>query len=331
MNKKKIILRSIGIIILIILFFNTDRSKFLELSEKINLNYFFLSVILFPVFIFFKILRWRSLLAIQNIRYPLMPAIIAYFVSILFGVITPGRVGEISRALYLKDDCNIAITRGLPSIVMDRLLDLCVLLISASISIVFLPNQIANSLIVPLLIIIFTIIVFIVFMFFGKKPFKTLISLIQKISFFKKSINYIYSTTKKLHFYLMELLSVKLFYPFLLTIINISFFFTITLLIAKAINIPDQFLLILIPTIVVANIVGLLPITISGVGTRDAIFVSVFTFIGIENPIEHAILFSFGFLTVFTGLSTLLGLFAWLIKPMNFDVIKRKSNQLFNE
>lgn len=319
MRNYKLILRFIGIIIILLLFICTDLGKFIGLIEKINLKYFLLSAILFPIFIFFKIIRWRSLLFIQHVSYPMMSAFVAYFTSIFLGVITPGRVGEFSRALYLKDDIGVPMTKGISSIIMDRLLDLCVLVLSASVSIYFLPNKIKDSLIIPLLAIIFTIIFFFILIIFCKNSFKRLLKILQKIVLLKFSIDWLYSTSRKLRYYIIGLLSIRLVLPLFLTTLNVFLFFIITILIGKAVNIPNQHLLIIIPSIVVANIVGLIPITISGVGTRDAIFVAVFDFIGMNNPLEHAILFSLGFLLIFTGLSVLLGSVAWFIKPIKID------------
>ena len=321
--------RFIGFVILLILVYMMDGVEFIGLIKKINLKYFLLSVFLFPILVFLKVLRWKYLLAIQGIRYSLKSAFIAYCTSILLGVITPGRIGEFSRALYLKDDVKVPFSMGIPSIFMDRFLDICVLLIIGIISLLFLPGKIKEIFTISILSIILVVIGFIFTMLYGKTPFKSFLNIVEKIPFLKTTINNLYQVIKKLHFYLMQLFSIKLIFPIILSIINISLFFIITILIGKAGNIPNQYLPIIIPTIVLANIIGLLPITVSGIGTRDAIFTLVFSVVGMNNPFENAVFFSFCFILVFSGLSVLLGSITWFIKPINVNTLKMKIRSIY--
>ena len=64
--------------------------------------------------------------------------------------------------------------------------------------------------------------------------------------------------------------------------------------------------------VALANLVGLLPITVAGVGTRDAVLLLVFEQAG--RPGEGAIAFSLLILLLAYGLNLIWGFLAWLLE-----------------
>jgi hypothetical protein len=82
-----------------------------------------------------KILRWDVLLRTQGIRYPQLRAWAAYLGSAYVALVTPGRVGDALRAQYLRHDQGVGYADGLASVVMDRLCDLYVLAVIAAVGV----------------------------------------------------------------------------------------------------------------------------------------------------------------------------------------------------
>jgi hypothetical protein len=81
------------------------------------------------------LLRWRALLRGQKIDPPLSRLLVAYFAGLGAGVMTPGRVGETIRVAYLG---NTRILPVLGSLVVERLMDLgFILAVSLSGALVF--------------------------------------------------------------------------------------------------------------------------------------------------------------------------------------------------
>ena len=70
-----------------------------------------------------KSLRWRAILGAQDISYSFGGILEMYWSGLFLSVVTPGRLGDLVRVAYLKED-GIAIGRAAVGVVVDRLLDL---------------------------------------------------------------------------------------------------------------------------------------------------------------------------------------------------------------
>lgn len=79
------------------------------------------------VAIHMKVVRWQWLLRRRSISYPAGRAWAAFLGSTYIGMLTPGRVGDVLRVSYLRHDRGVPLSEGLASVVMDRLCDLYVL------------------------------------------------------------------------------------------------------------------------------------------------------------------------------------------------------------
>jgi uncharacterized protein (TIRG00374 family) len=86
-----------------------------------------LALVLNVVNIHLKVIRWDVLLRTRGIVYPRRRAWASFLTSLYVGILTPGRVGDVLRAQYLKSDLGVPYAEGLASVVMDRLCDLYVL------------------------------------------------------------------------------------------------------------------------------------------------------------------------------------------------------------
>lgn len=72
--------------------------------------------------------RWHLILASQHLGYGFGEALRMYWSALFIGVVTPGRLGELSRLLYLKQD-GVRLGQGMAGVVVDRALDLVVLVV----------------------------------------------------------------------------------------------------------------------------------------------------------------------------------------------------------
>ncbi len=90
-------------------------------------EYVILALILNVPLVGLKALRWCLLMRAVGIRIPPWTALRVYFASLFVGFLTPGRVGEFVKAAYVSSKTNTKLSRTLPSALMDRLFDLYVL------------------------------------------------------------------------------------------------------------------------------------------------------------------------------------------------------------
>ena len=91
----------------------------------------------------FRSLRWQSLISTQRLRLAFGEIFSVYGFSILAGTVTPGRLGEFVRALYLSDK-GVSLGMSLSSVVVDRMLDVMFLLAFGAVALwaVVFPGEI---------------------------------------------------------------------------------------------------------------------------------------------------------------------------------------------
>jgi uncharacterized membrane protein YbhN (UPF0104 family) len=104
-----------------------------------------------------------------------------------------------------------------------------------------------------------------------------------------------------------------LFHSLYLTLFAYIIMYIQVILLSKSIAIPVHFL-ITIFAFSIGSIVTLIPISISGIGTRDAAILAYLSYFGLTNDLSFgfSILIFFNF---YLGCS-LIGLFSWLLKPV---------------
>ncbi len=86
--------------------------------------------------LFLKAIRWKLLLRARGIEYSIRDACMALGASLYVGMLTPGRVGDVVRVQYVRHEANAPYSEGLASIVLDRLADLYVLVAFVSVAVV---------------------------------------------------------------------------------------------------------------------------------------------------------------------------------------------------
>ena len=234
-----------------------------------------------------------------------------YCSGIYLGILTPGRFGEISKALYLKKD-GYSIGKSLVSTILDRLSDFAFLLVFLFFGSLFLLTVFQKQILIFVLGIIAGIALFIILLKIGL--IKRLLKKIFRIFIPKK-----YQKSWKLN--LCDFINDLGIYKFkqwliifLITTFSWVFYYLQMYVLAKGVGIDVPFLYLAI-AVTVAGFITLLPISISGIGTRDAVLIALFVPFSIAQ--EQVIVFSALILSM-TIFSALIGLICWWLKPIRF-------------
>jgi uncharacterized protein (TIRG00374 family) len=93
---------------------------------SVNKAYFILSALLSFPFFFLKALRWKYLMNRQGIGISAKLASSRYFSALYMGLITPARVGELTKVMYIKRSGH-SFGKALFSVFFDRLFDIIAL------------------------------------------------------------------------------------------------------------------------------------------------------------------------------------------------------------
>ena len=98
-----------------------------ETLRSVRIGYFLLSLLGVVIVLGIKSYRWRILIANEGAMYSAYNAFGAYMASDAIGIITPGRIGEIARLYYVRQETDISFYAAFKTIVSDRIFDFTML------------------------------------------------------------------------------------------------------------------------------------------------------------------------------------------------------------
>ena len=304
-----------GIFLFIIILTKTDFKDILTNIKNVKLFYLSFALLFsFPV-IMTKSYCWNYLKKRQNIYYSQKDSFLMYGSGMYIGSVTPGRIGEISRILYLTKD-GYSLGKSLVSLILDRISDFVFLFIFLFFGLFFSLDLINNQILIFLTTAIFLIILLFISLrlnqtkFVFKKLFYFLIP-----NKYKKSLKVNFQDfVKDIKIYDFKNYLIIL----LITAFSWSFYYVQMYIVARSANITNVPLLHLSIILTIIGFINLIPISISGIGTRDAALIFFLTPFMIAK--EQIIIFSSLILLMYI-FHALIGFVCWLIKPIKFKKI----------
>ena len=249
--------------------------------------------------VFVKSLRWRRMLHGDMRRFPLRKSVGSYYSSVYLGLVTPGRLGELARIFYLKRDLGYSAAGAMASVILDRLYDLYALIVMGVFALFFFGF--ARQLSVQLALGLAALMLFPVllvhprfggwfFSFFVRRVLRRRLA-----SLVEHDVDIFYEEMKRL-------LPVNVVWNVLMTSLASLFAFAGAVLMARSLGIETDAVEIAL-LFSLCNLVSLLPITVAGAGTRDAVLVVGFASLGLAR--SQAVAFSSLILSIYfvaTGL-----------------------------
>lgn len=283
----------LGPLLLVILFWTIGIKQIWLLLTATQLKYFVLAYLFFVLAVFIAVMNLYVLF------YPLQQIhpkrfVQYFFASRVTSLIFPGRLGEFSLSYYLKGE-NINLGRGFAAVVTDKLITVTISMVLGMIAVsIFMKGQHITA--------------FVLYIFLMMMLFVLLLSSTSR-EFIKKWILRKYSRhfagfSKTLFAYEQEHKGMVL--------LNMTFTFVrmvVLALSAKAIFLALETDIPLITLILVSGLETLsnsIPLTVNGLGIKQAIGVYVFSAIGVSPVITGTryvlgffIEYSFGFISTF--------------------------------
>ena len=309
-------IKSIGIVLLAIILWNVDLLAVVDHLKQCDPLPMALAVVLIVPQIALRAFRWKQLLRLQGIRCTWSQVLTIYFASTFAGLVTPGRLGEFAKGIFLKQQGAATIGYSLPSVLVDRMLDLFVLMAVALMALLQIgPIPHAGTLAIVAIVLLPSA------AYIGMRWLGASDRLAKVASRLKRRLGHNWSGS--LDDFVQgsrQLISIKLFVALGLTILSYAIYFLQTLLIGGAIGLPLGY--IQIASVVAAGIlVGYIPITIAGLGTREAVL--IFFFGRLSVPATAALSFAFLYNLVYIACVGLICAGFWLKLPGR-QALKRK-------
>ena len=292
-----------GLLVFVFIISNADLIKISETLGKMNVFYLALFFPLSFLAVILKALKWKFLIKSYGVDYKLKKSMSAWLAGFSMGMITPGRVGDFSRAYYLKQDKGLSFGKSLTTVIIDRIMDVSALFFFATVGLLaFATLYISTGFM--LIAIVFMSVIFMSVIFFITKK-----NTVQKIfkPFFMRFVPGSYKQKIRPGFHDFYsgldfifknkgLLLVSIFLSIAALLISIIQYFLLSLAIGT--DIGFGFFLFVAPIVMLLDT---LPISFSGVGTREAALIFFLSFLSLSP--EFAV--SLSLLIFFLGYITL--------------------------
>lgn len=260
-----------------------------------------------------KSLRWRWFLQAQHVPYGILPSSLAYFGSIFVGLFTLGRLGEFVKALHISRDCGISAKQAFSSVLADRLFDLYALAIVGGLALATLGNISTVALLLSLGLLALALVTPMVLLLNGRS-YSLVQSLGLRLGRLGRKLFDDEGWVTELRAGLMQLSPPWLAIGVLMTVLAYMVFYIQVYLLAQALSLAASVATVCF-AVALGSLVTLIPISISGIGTREAAVVAYLSTANVST--EAALGFSLlVFITFYLG-TAVIGAVAWMIKPAN--------------
>ena len=292
----------IGIIILVYIIYSLDFEKIKTAFLSVHPLFVLLALSLTLPRMLIRNTAWQMIQKEQKIKISYWKSLKILLIGFFYSAITPGYLGHLMRIPYMKEETkqpygklfvNVFIEVSLRAFSIYMMITLGLLLV------INLSYEMFNILTIW---VIWVLIVAIILLFFikkerGEKLLFTLVKYLIPMKL-KKDTKSFFDT-----FYNDFPQVKKLVIPFILGAITwvIAFSQEYILVVDLDLNIPYHYFLLLFP---LANVAGFIPITLGGLGVREATGILIFTTLFAVSQEEILVVSLLGFLIVdvFTGL-----------------------------
>ncbi len=310
---KRLLPLLIGLALFGVVLFKVPLGQTWEILRQAHWGWILLSFALILIMVWLKGLRWSFLLRMQGVRYSVWDSTLVYLSSLLLGTVTPGRMGDFVKIIYLKRDRDMSYGLGMSSVLVDRVFDLYILLILGCLGLLFHPVP-DNPDLVRGVWVFFGILVAASFLAFHRKTGQWMLKAIFQRAMGEKLQGRADKAFEDFHKGMTAYYRPAILWPTILTVLSYVCFFVSCWMMARALEIQIG-VLYLTFCMSVVNIVSLL--TFAGMGTREGAVILLF---GLEHiSRSQSLAYSLVLLFVGTVLISAAGFWAYLARPVKFD------------
>ena len=267
----------IGIALFVYLLFRLNIVEIFRQISGIDKFYLIIALLFVPLFLLSQTFKWYFLARKQKIPIPFWKSFKINLISDFYGLVTPSKLGAAIRAEYLKKYTSVG--KGLSNFVLDKVLDLSSLFFLAIVLGFFVLRDKLDAIIMNYLLMFFLILILCFIIFYNKKRSKFLLKIIHKKLIPKKMKEKARVAFDSFYEDLPKKRSLASVFVINLTawIVN----YTLVYFVALSLNmeITSIYFVAIYP---IATLVAQIPITISGIGIREATLIGLLGLFGID-------------------------------------------------
>jgi len=283
--------------------------------RSVRTGYFLLSLFGVVLVLGIKSYRWRLLIRNEGATYSAYKGFAAYMASDAVGIVTPGRIGEIARLYYLREESSISFYSAFKTIVSDRIFDFTMLGWFGLSGMLFYFKTFGNY---PGLYYALGVLIVVIVSYFSAIKFLAILLRSKKVSRLPVA-RFIYES-------FLAVLGNRAPQMWVITVVAYMMYFGFSWLIMLSLHLSPSY----IDVVFIMSIMSLstiIPLSVAGFGTREATLVLLFAYYGLAS--ETAISFSLMHFTAFFLWGGLIGLVFWILMPISIQQVKDDSKSIF--
>jgi len=303
-QKKHALSFLISVALFIFLFSRVDFQKVFDILKTANLLLFSAAILMTISSLSIKSFRWKLFLNVYKIKLRLFDVFSSFLASVFVANATPARLGEASRPYFLKRRYKTSFFNLLPSVLVERAIDLFILLIYSLIFLILFSSMVSAILLI-VLIFASLVIAFMVLIFFNKKISNSVINLMFKALSFVRYVSKLKPRVKKFvnKFYEgTDVLKTANFSKIIFLTALAWFIEALTLFtVASSLNVqvPLLYCLGFTSLAILGGTISSLP---GGLGSTEIILFGFFVLLGYSEPISLSITLLHRFSTFGVGI-----------------------------
>lgn len=309
------LVRWLGPALVVVVVWRIGPRELWRVASAAEMDLLGLSLLLGSATLGLRVVRWRALLRQQGHHYPLGRSHLAVLASLYLGMVTPGRVGDLLRVQYVRHEIGVPYSQGLAVTVVDRLCDVYVLVAFAAIGISHFTSVLQGGLAQVIWITVALAALSPLVLFPPRFARRVTTRIYERFGrrLGREGFENFFSALRKL-------LGIKVGYALLLTVTSYLVGCVQAWLISRAIDVPLGFVDV-IGLISITSLLGLLPISISGLGVRELFLILAFPAIG--YPAEKGVAFGLLVFAILYVTYVVAGFIAWQLAPPPFSPLHK--------
>ncbi len=271
----------IGLFIFVYIVYSIGLDKIINVIIKMPPSFFLIALIITFPRIAVSTYKWWYVAKMQRIYVPYLYMLKVNFIGILYGVITPMWLGDSIRVPLIQKRSKRSFGRCLANWLIDTALELFSLFILAITGIIVLTLTLHRyeEFLIPILSI-FLILIAVAMILAKKNHGKKLFNLISKFmvpkryqSWMNRNVESFYEDMPRIR---------QLIIPFLVEITSYTTKFIQIYILAAGLGlrIPIFSFITIYP---IASLIGQLPVTVGGLGTREGALIGLFSIFGVTS------------------------------------------------
>jgi uncharacterized protein (TIRG00374 family) len=309
------LLRTVGIALFVVLLYRADWELLRRISDDLDLVYLYVLPLFTISMIAVRAWRWNLLLGVHCAAFTPLRAWAVYATGVFLGTFTPGRLGDLAKALYAREERGLDGNKALAVALLDRLFDVAFMACLALWALWHLGIEadwnrwLAAGLCIG---------VGLVFAFW--RLWNTGAGSYINDSRFGRLFSFIAALRDEF----ASLTRVVGFGAIALTLVAYALYFAQTVYIARAMHLSLSNADI-VAAIVLVGLASFLPISVAGLGTREGILTLVLARRAIPDGLEAALTYSALFFSFCFVVPGLMGFACFWARPISLDALRAQT------